>query len=101
MDENVENVQLRILEVVASGEEGAVCIVRCLSGMAYPGMTFSVSGGVGEGAACSFLRLEWIERYDFRTDILDAPHAAKVNLCGPMASQLNPDATVSSVARSG
>ncbi|MGK5732407.1 hypothetical protein [Streptomyces sp. URMC 124] len=97
MGEGVEDVQLRILEVVSVGEEEAVCVVRCLSGMAYPGMAFSVSGAADGEVTPSDLNLEWIERYGFRTDVLDAPHAAKVSLCGPMASRLNPDATVSSV----
>ncbi|WP_146166862.1 hypothetical protein [Streptosporangium nondiastaticum] len=100
MGEGVGEVRLQILEIVAVNAEGVVCVVRCLSGTAHPGMVFSMSGGAEAGAR-SALNLEWIERYDFRTDILDAPHVAKVNLCGPMASQLRLDATVSSVARQG
>jgi hypothetical protein len=94
--ESVESVE----RVEQSGAESAICDVRCLAGVISPGDTFdTLTSRDGEDRLVE-LRLIGMWRYGQPTDMLDPPHAARVELAGPGAQALA-DAAFLSRAQNG
>ncbi|MCX3061562.1 hypothetical protein [Streptomyces beihaiensis] len=73
---------LQIEQIVESSAERIVCIVRCVGGSVRPGD--SVSGDANEESAHAAARahVEGIWFPGRRIDLLDPPHAAKVEILG-------------------
>lgn len=69
---------LQIHTVEPVDERTAVCVVRCVGGVARPGQ------GYDEGR----LRLEAIDRYGRDVDLVDPPHGAKVRFSGDGVARL-------------
>ncbi|WP_159037330.1 hypothetical protein [Streptomyces specialis] len=81
-----------VIEHVERAQDGdAVCVVRCLSGVARQGMWLTAD-------QVTPLRLEWITRYERPVEILDPPHNAKGGLAGPDVEGLRPGMRLVSLA---
>lgn len=84
---------LAIESVVELGEQGVACVVRCVSGEVRVGdsasldLTGASSDSIAGGENIS-LRVQRILRYEREVELLDAPHAAKVELVGTRASRV-------------
>ncbi|WP_413757563.1 hypothetical protein [Streptomyces sp. MMBL 11-3] len=77
MDENGTG-KLQIFSIEERGGSVAVCVVRCVGGVARVGQRFDV-GSAGE---VSHVTLDRIHRYGQQVDFVDPPHNAKVHLSG-------------------
>ncbi|MFF3289227.1 hypothetical protein [Streptomyces sp. NPDC003023] len=64
--------ELQIVEIRSVDEHGAVCVVRCLAGVARAGQAYE------DGR----LVLEWMDQYGRPVDGVDPPHSAKVGFSG-------------------
>lgn len=91
-------VQLQIESVEARTEREAICIVRCLKGVAHPGQDFSLPEQPQSDDANSrnIVTLTWIDRYGAQVDFLDASHSAKIHLDGSGFEALRAGVIISS-----
>ncbi|MFS4097689.1 hypothetical protein [Streptomyces sp. AF1A] len=78
MDDNYA-AQLQIYSMEENSVTTAVCIVRCVGGIARTGQQFVSLPGVDGGGNHSRLTLDWIHRYERPVDFLEPPHSAKVH----------------------
>lgn len=94
-----ERAVLSVLEVLPfSVQRVAVCVVRCIEGVAVLGMDFLAVLPQGEtGGSPSHLTLEKIEWYGREVERLDTVHSGKVTLRGDSAERVVPGSTLTSV----
>lgn len=87
MDEDF-TARLQIYSVEEKGTTTAVCIVRCVGGVARTGQHFAYPEDVGGSGSRSPMTLDWILRYEEPADCLEPPHNAKVQLSGDGIDEL-------------
>ncbi|MEO3976127.1 hypothetical protein [Streptomyces sp. CAU 1734] len=73
-----EPIQLSIISIEDVSPWTALCVVRCLAGPVYTGMTLRVTS-LPEDMDFEVVEIEW---YGRKIDTLDAIHSAKVLLSG-------------------
>ncbi|MFE2381677.1 hypothetical protein [Streptomyces misionensis] len=81
MDEH-QTARLQIYSVEERSATTAVCIVRCVEGIARAEQTFEIEFAAGQGHSQQHLRLDWILRYEKPAGFLEPPHNGKVHLTG-------------------
>ncbi|MFE9020119.1 hypothetical protein ACFYNL_16360 [Streptomyces sp. NPDC007808] len=87
--------QLQIYAVEEIGAVSAICIVRCLGGVIYPGQNLVTEPIAGSPAGEVQVSLDWIECYGRRVDFVDPPHSARVQFSGRGLSMLAKGVTIS------
>ncbi|MGX1886205.1 hypothetical protein [Streptomyces sp. NPDC055287] len=88
--------ELQIHTVEESAPGAAVCVVRCVGGVARVGQEFSVPAASGPVEECLPVMLEGIRRYEnVHVTFFGPPHAAKVRLSGPGVRGLRPRLVIS------
>ncbi|WP_455352650.1 hypothetical protein [Streptomyces sp. SYSU K217416] len=97
MSDAVSEVQIESIERLSATD--AVCIVRCIAGIARPGQRFTVQESPTVEGVSGSLHLSWVDRYGRRVEILDSPHAAKVLLVGAQVEDLKAGQTLAIESR--
>jgi hypothetical protein len=87
-------VELNVEYVESTLEGAAMCVVRCLAGVAEPGLRLTVKTDSSVD-----LQLDWIKRYERLVDILDPPHNAKIQVSGRGSETLGKGAKLVSQER--
>ncbi|MFE8946783.1 hypothetical protein [Streptomyces sp. NPDC007856] len=85
---NIDTARLQIYSVEERTTTTAVCVVRCVGGIARTGQQFSSSAVVDANVHEGYMRLDWILRYEKPADFLEPPHNAKVHLSGKGIDEL-------------
>ncbi|QHC31117.1 hypothetical protein [Streptomyces sp. HF10] len=81
--------RLQIYSVEETTVTSAVCIVRCVGGVARIGQLFEVEPAPDQrGGGQQKMTLDWINRYQRRVEFFDPPHSAKVSLSGEGIGEL-------------
>ncbi|WP_455358645.1 hypothetical protein [Streptomyces sp. SYSU K21746] len=91
--------KLQIESIERRSARDAVCIVRCIAGIARPGQRFTVQEGPTIEGVSESLHMSWVDRYGRRVEILDPPHAAKVLLVGAQVEDLKAGQTLTIESR--
>ncbi|MFF8906847.1 hypothetical protein [Streptomyces olivaceoviridis] len=74
--------KLQIYSVEEKVASTAVCIVRCVGGVARIGQKFESESTIDPSSSRTHMTLESILRYEQPADSLEPPHNAKVHLSG-------------------
>jgi len=85
---NIDAPRLQIYSVEERTTTTAVCVVRCVGGIARTGQQFSSSSVVDANAHQDYMTLDWIRRYEKPADFLEPPHNAKIHLSGKGIDEL-------------
>ncbi|MGW1912400.1 hypothetical protein ACWCQS_17185 [Streptomyces sp. NPDC002076] len=85
---NIDTARLQVYSVEARTTTTAVCVVRCVDGIARTGQKFSSSAVVDANARQDYMTLDWIRHYEKPVDFLEPPHNAKVHLSGKGIDEL-------------
>ncbi|MFF0434940.1 hypothetical protein ACFYU9_22220 [Streptomyces sp. NPDC004327] len=78
---------LQVYSIEQCDEDGGVCIVRCISGVARVGQVFLPEAS-DSSAKVRPLTLDRIERYRQPVEFFDPPHSAMVYLSGAPLTDL-------------
>ena len=81
----VTEARIGIESVERISDDSVLCVVRCLAGSVSPGDVFR-NAVLDDGAVTAIdLRVDQIWRYGRMVDLLDPPHAAKIELSGAVS----------------
>ncbi|MEV8405234.1 hypothetical protein AB0R12_05320 [Streptomyces niveus] len=84
---SIESIESVTPGVTGAADDVAVCVVRCIEGVARLGMVFQYPGSAA-GAATPWFLLTAIEWYGKQVEQLDTVHSGKVTLTGAGAETL-------------
>jgi hypothetical protein len=98
---DIHAAKLQIYSVEESTTNTAVCIVRCVGGIARTGQQFESPSGIDGGGNQSRLTLDWIRRYEQPADFLEPPHSAKVHFSSREIIDLKKGAIITAAAAEG
>lgn len=97
--DDFDSAQLQIYSVEERTTMTAVCIVRCVGGIAHTGQKFDFTAPVDQIGSRPRMTLDWILRYERPADSLEPPHSAKVHLSGEGIEDLKRGAIITATSR--